>query len=166
MFVPVKTTLLLNTAFPTLRDLSTEYVLSPIDRVCGHFQKSWHLHPSSCRLALWSSSHLPPFSVPFPDLLLSWRPLQVLLPVMAPLSPSVSLSLSLCLRSSSSLPFSDHHYFYWHSFLLLSPLTTNAFLVCVCCVDILYACMFWWVCVAGLRVRIHICSNWGRLYCR
>lgn len=76
---------------------------------------NWHLHSLSLCPLLWSSSHLPPFAtVPFPDLLLSWHPLQVLLPFMVPLSLCVYLPFH-----SPPPSFLGPHYFYWHSFLIL-----------------------------------------------
>lgn len=101
----------------------------------------WHRHSLSCRPGLWSSSHLPPLSVPSPDLPLSWRPLQVLLPFTAPLSSSLTLSPPLCLYSSSPLLCSVHHYLtsFACPFSLCKWLLMHFF---SCCVNRHYACMF------------------------
>lgn len=66
--------------------------------ILRNLKLNWRLHSSSCHPALWSSSHLPPFSfVPLPDLLLSWHSLRVLLPTKPPTSlPSFS-SAVFCL---------------------------------------------------------------------
>lgn len=90
---------------------------------------NWHLHSLSLCPLLWSSSHLPPFAtVPFPDLLLSWHPLQVLLPFMVP--------LSLCVY----LPFHSPPFIFRPSLLLLTQFSYLmvhfewVFVVWTCCV--------------------------------